>query len=40
MYRIEGADHSGRAFWTAEEPIRIIENFIQKAGTDLYNHSV
>jgi acetyl esterase/lipase len=30
MYRIEGADHSGRAFWTAEEPIRIIENFIQK----------
>jgi acetyl esterase/lipase len=29
MYRIEGADHSGSAFWTAEEPIRITEEFIK-----------
>jgi acetyl esterase/lipase len=29
MYRIEGADHGGNAFWTAEEPIRITENFIR-----------
>jgi hypothetical protein len=36
MYRIEGADQFGRAFWTAEEPIQIIENFIQKAGADMF----
>jgi acetyl esterase/lipase len=28
MYRITGADHSGNAFWTAEEPLRITESFI------------
>jgi acetyl esterase/lipase len=28
MYRIEGADHSGNAFWTALEPVRITAEFI------------
>jgi acetyl esterase/lipase len=33
MYRIEGADHSGSAFWTAEEPIRITGEFIKSCCT-------
>jgi acetyl esterase/lipase len=28
LYRIAGADHSGNAFWTAEEPLRITEAFM------------
>jgi acetyl esterase/lipase len=29
MYRIAGADHSGNAFWTADEPLRITEAFLR-----------
>jgi acetyl esterase/lipase len=29
MYRIAGADHSGNAFWTAEEPLQITERFMR-----------
>jgi acetyl esterase/lipase len=28
MYRVEGADHSGNAFWTADEPFTITEAFL------------
>jgi acetyl esterase/lipase len=32
MYRIEGADHGGNAFWTAPEPVRITTEFIASCG--------